>query len=63
MIQKNRVHIIVISILNHLPKVVPSCAEVVFGYLAGVIGCIQANEVIKIILEKEEPFVRKDAFL
>ena len=32
---------------------VPSCAEGgVLGILPGVIGCIQANEVIKIILEK-----------
>ena len=49
MIQKNRVHIIVISILNHLPPgLVPSCASGVLGILPGVIGCIQANEVIKV---------------
>ncbi len=35
------------------PGLVPSCAEGgVLGILPGVIGCIQANEVIKIILEK-----------
>jgi sulfur-carrier protein adenylyltransferase/sulfurtransferase len=35
------------------PGLVPSCAEGgVLGILPGVIGCIQANEVIKIILGK-----------
>ena len=33
------------------PGLVPSCAEGgVLGILPGIIGCIQANEVVKIIL-------------
>ena len=40
------------------PGLVPSCAEGgVLGVLPGVIGCIQAVETIKLILDKGEPLV------
>lgn len=40
------------------PGLVPSCAEGgVLGVLPGIIGCIQANEAIKLILGKGEPLI------
>lgn len=40
------------------PGMVPSCAEGgVLGILPGVIGCLQANEAVKILLEKGEPLI------
>jgi molybdopterin/thiamine biosynthesis adenylyltransferase/rhodanese-related sulfurtransferase/molybdopterin converting factor small subunit len=40
------------------PGLVPSCAEGgVLGVLPGIIGCIQANETIKLILGVGEPLV------
>ena len=40
------------------PGLVPSCAEAgVLGVLPGVIGAIQANEAIKLILNKGEPLI------
>ncbi len=40
------------------PDLVPSCAEAgVFGVLPGIIGTIQATEVIKLVLEIGEPLV------
>jgi adenylyltransferase/sulfurtransferase len=40
------------------PGLVPSCAEGgVLGVLPGIIGCIQANEAIKLILGRGEPLV------
>jgi adenylyltransferase/sulfurtransferase len=40
------------------PGLVPSCAEGgVLGVLPGIIGCIQANEAIKLILGKGEPLL------
>ncbi len=40
------------------PGLVPSCAEGgVLGVLPGVIGCIQANEALKILLGKGEPLL------
>ena len=42
------------------PGTVPSCAEAgVIGVLAGIIGTMQANEVIKIITQTGEPLVNK----
>ncbi|MEX0770655.1 MAG: molybdopterin-synthase adenylyltransferase MoeB [Balneolaceae bacterium] len=42
------------------PGLVPSCAEAgVLGVLPGIIGCLQANEVIKIITEIGEPLSGK----
>ncbi|MEI6049809.1 MAG: ThiF family adenylyltransferase [Bacteroidota bacterium] len=42
------------------PLEVPSCAETgVIGSIAGTIGSMQATEVIKIILEKDEPLSGK----
>ncbi|MCF8719587.1 molybdopterin-synthase adenylyltransferase MoeB [Nitrospina gracilis] len=38
------------------PGLVPSCAEGgVLGVLCGIIGCLQTNEALKIVLEKGEP--------
>src|SRR5438309_2308723 len=38
------------------PGMVPSCAEGgVLGILPGIIGCLQANEAVKLILGKGEP--------
>lgn len=40
------------------PGLVPSCAEAgVLGVLPGIIGAIQANETIKLILERGEPLI------
>ena len=40
------------------PGLVPSCAEGgVLGVLPGIIGCIQANETIKLILGAGEPLI------
>ncbi len=40
------------------PGVVPSCAEAgVLGVLPGVIGSLQANEALKLLLEKGKPLV------
>lgn len=40
------------------PGAVPSCAEAgVLGVLPGIIGSIQANEALKLILEKGEPLI------
>jgi molybdopterin/thiamine biosynthesis adenylyltransferase/rhodanese-related sulfurtransferase len=40
------------------PGMVPSCAEGgVLGVLPGIIGCIQANEIIKLILGKGTPLI------
>lgn len=40
------------------PGLVPSCAEAgVLGVLPGIIGAIQANEAIKLILEQGEPLI------
>ncbi len=40
------------------PGVVPSCAEGgVLGALPGIIGSLQANEVIKLVLETGEPLI------
>lgn len=40
------------------PGLVPSCAEAgVLGVLPGVIGAIQANEAIKLILEQGDPLI------
>ncbi|HEX9704072.1 MAG TPA: molybdopterin-synthase adenylyltransferase MoeB [Gemmatimonadales bacterium] len=40
------------------PGLVPSCAEGgVLGVLPGIIGCIQANEAIKLILGRGEPLI------
>jgi sulfur-carrier protein adenylyltransferase/sulfurtransferase len=42
------------------PGLVPSCAEGgVLGVLPGIVGCIQANETIKIILGAEETLVNR----
>jgi adenylyltransferase/sulfurtransferase len=42
------------------PDLVPSCAEAgVLGVLPGIIGCLQANEVIKLILGLGEPLVNR----
>lgn len=42
------------------PGLVPDCAEAgVLGVLPGIIGCIQASEVIKIITEIGEPLAGK----
>jgi adenylyltransferase/sulfurtransferase len=40
------------------PEMVPSCAEGgVLGILPGLIGCVQANEVVKLILGIGEPLI------
>ncbi|MGD8698949.1 MAG: molybdopterin-synthase adenylyltransferase MoeB [Gemmatimonadales bacterium] len=40
------------------PGLVPSCAEAgVLGVLPGIIGAIQANEAIKLILEQGDPLI------
>lgn len=40
------------------PGLVPSCAEAgVLGVLPGIIGAIQANEAIKLIIEQGEPLI------
>jgi adenylyltransferase/sulfurtransferase len=40
------------------PGMVPSCAEGgVLGILPGIIGCLQANEAVKLILGKGEPLI------
>ncbi len=40
------------------PGVVPSCAEAgVLGVLPGIIGSLQANEALKLILEKGKPLI------
>jgi adenylyltransferase/sulfurtransferase len=40
------------------PGMVPSCAEGgVLGVLPGIVGCIQANEIIKLILGKGMPLI------
>lgn len=40
------------------PGMVPSCAEGgVLGVLPGIIGCIQTNEILKLILGKGDPLV------
>ena len=40
------------------PGTVPSCAEGgVLGVLPGIVGCIQANEAIKLILDAGEPLI------
>jgi sulfur-carrier protein adenylyltransferase/sulfurtransferase len=40
------------------PGVVPSCAEAgVLGVLPGIIGCLQANEVLKLLLGIGEPLI------
>lgn len=40
------------------PGMVPSCAEGgVLGVLPGIIGCLQANEAIKLIIGKGEPMI------
>ncbi len=40
------------------PGLIPSCAEAgVLGVLPGIIGAIQANETIKLILERGEPLI------
>ena len=40
------------------PGMVPSCAEGgVLGVLPGIVGCIQANEIIKLILGKGNPLI------
>jgi sulfur-carrier protein adenylyltransferase/sulfurtransferase len=40
------------------PEMVPSCAEGgVIGILPGIIGCMQANEVVKLILGQGEPLI------
>ncbi|MBI4361951.1 MAG: molybdopterin-synthase adenylyltransferase MoeB [Euryarchaeota archaeon] len=40
------------------PGMVPSCAEGgVLGVLPGVVGCLQANEALKVLLGKGEPLV------
>lgn len=40
------------------PGMVPSCAEGgVLGVLPGIIGCLQANETIKLILGEGEPLI------
>ena len=42
------------------PGLVPSCAEGgVLGVLPGIIGCIQANETIKLILGDGEPLINR----
>jgi len=42
------------------PGLVPSCAEGgVLGVLPGIIGAIQANEVIKLILKDGEPLINR----
>jgi adenylyltransferase/sulfurtransferase len=42
------------------PGLVPSCAEGgVLGVLPGIIGCIQANEAIKLLLGKGEPLIAR----
>ncbi len=46
------------------PGLVPSCAEGgVLGILPGVIGTLQASEVIKLILEKGTPLIGRLLFL
>jgi molybdopterin/thiamine biosynthesis adenylyltransferase/rhodanese-related sulfurtransferase len=40
------------------PGVVPSCAEAgVLGILPGIVGCLQANEVVKLLLGIGEPMI------
>lgn len=42
------------------PGEVPNCSEIgVLGVLPGIIGCLQANEVLKIILEIGKPLAGK----
>lgn len=42
------------------PGMVPSCAEGgVLGVLPGIIGCIQATEIIKLVLGKGEPLINR----
>lgn len=42
------------------PGLVPSCAEGgVLGVLPGIIGCIQANETIKLIIGQGEPLINR----
>jgi len=42
------------------PGLVPSCAEGgIIGVLPGIIGCIQANETIKLLLGKGEPLINR----
>jgi sulfur-carrier protein adenylyltransferase/sulfurtransferase len=42
------------------PDAVPSCAEAgVLGVLPGIIGCLQANEAIKLILGIGEPLINR----
>ena len=42
------------------PGMVPSCAEGgVLGVLPGIIGCIQATEIIKLALGKGEPLINR----
>ncbi len=45
------------------PALAPSCAEAgVLGVLPGVIGCLQANEVLKLLLGVGEPLVGRLLF-
>ncbi len=42
------------------PGLVPSCAEGgILGVLPGIVGCIQANEVIKLLLGGGEPLINR----
>lgn len=42
------------------PGMVPSCQEAgVLGILPGVVGCLQATEVIKLVIGKGEPLIGK----
>ncbi len=42
------------------PELVPNCAEAgVLGVLPGIIGCIQANEAIKLVLGIGEPLINR----
>lgn len=42
------------------PSLVPNCAEVgVIGILPGIIGCFQANEVIKLITGLGQPLIER----
>lgn len=42
------------------PEMAPSCQEAgVFGVLPGIIGCLQAVEVIKVLLQIGEPLIGK----
>lgn len=42
------------------PGMVPSCAEGgVLGVLPGIIGCIQATEILKLILDRGKPLINR----